>query len=510
MASNSGQTISSWAATAQTPAEAPLSGSRRADVCIVGAGIAGLTTAYLLSKEGKSVIVLEARSIGGGQTGRTTAHLTNAIDDHYYKIEQLHGERGARLAAHSHSSAIDRIESIIREENIECDFERVDGYLFVPEEESTLTLERELKAAHRAGLFQVALVERAPLDSFDTGPALRFPRQGQFHPLKYLNGLVEAIKRNGGQIYTNTSVREIKGGTPARVLTNRGAVVQAGAVVIATNNPINDRILLNTRQSAYRTYVIGLSIPSNSVTKALYWDTEDPYHYIRTQPGEGEGADDLLIVGGEDHKTGQADDAENRYAALEAWTRNRFPMAKELKFSWSGQVMETIDGLAFIGLDLSEGPNVYIATGDSGLGMTHGTIAGILLTDLIFKRKNKWASLYDPARVRVGALPEFAREGINVATQYTDWLTGGDVDSSREIQPGYGAVVREGLKKVAIYRDENGKLHRRSAVCPHLGCIVAWNSNENTWDCPCHGSQFDPCGRVINGPAIVNLAPADD
>jgi Rieske Fe-S protein len=216
----------------------------------------------------------------------------------------------------------------------------------------------------------------------------------------------------------------------------------------------------------------------------------------------------VLIVGGEDHKTGQAGDHEERYARLEAWARERFPMIQGVEFRWSGQVLETIDGLAFLGRNPLDEPNVFIATGDSGMGMTHGTIAGMLLTDLILGRENPWATLYDPARKTLRAIGEFARENLNVLAQYADWLTPGDVSSPEEVRPGTGAVVRRGLAKVAVYRDEQGVLHERSAACPHLGCVVGWSDAEKTWDCPCHGSRFDRYGRVLNGPANRDLTPA--
>ncbi len=511
MASESNPSTSYWMDSANLPEEKTLTGSLKTEVCVIGAGIAGLTTAYLLTCEGKAVVVLEGGEIGGGQTERTTAHLSNAIDDRYYEIERLHGRKGAKLAAQSHTTAIDRIEAIVRKENIKCDFERVDGYLFVPEDESIRTLQRELAAAHRAGLGEVELIPRAPMTDFETGPCLRFPRQGQFHPTKYLAGLVEAIQRQGGRIYTHTRAGKIQSAANGamHVLTNDGPVITAQSVVVATNNPINDLLALNIRLAAYRTYVIGVEVPSGSVEKALYWDTLDPYHYVRIQPNaDGDTPDtDLLIVGGEDHRTGQEDDGDERYASLEQWTREHFPMSQAVKFRWSGQVMESMDGLAYIGRDLNSGPNVYIATGDSGMGMTHGTIAGILLSDLIGKRPNPWTALYDPARFTLAAVPDLAQEGASTVWQYTDWLTGGDVEAVRQIEPGSGAVVRRGLKKLAIYRDEEGALHPLSAVCPHLGCIVAWNTTESTWDCPCHGSQFDACGKVINGPAHQDLEP---
>ena len=286
-------------ATVSMPSESALAEDARADVCVVGAGIAGMTTAYLLAREGKSVVVIDDGPVGGGMTGRTTAHLVNALDDRYFELERLHGERGARLAAESHTAAIDRVERVVTEEKIDCDFERLDGYLFVPPGDAKKILDDELEAAHRAGLKEIEKVERAPLADYDTGPALRFPRQAQFHPLKYLAGLARAIKRDGGRIHTGTHASKIEGGRVARVETTGGAVVTADSVVVATNTPVNDRFAIHTKQAAYLTYVIAARVPSGSVTKALYWDTPDPYHYVRLQAvGRGAGAYDLLISGG--------------------------------------------------------------------------------------------------------------------------------------------------------------------------------------------------------------------
>ena len=512
------QSLSSWMATSQPPAQPSLTKNLRTQVCVIGGGIAGITTAYLLAQQGKKVVLLTAGEVGGSNanTARTTAHLSNAVDDRYTEIERLHGQENSRLVAQSHTAAISKIEAIAETEGIECDFERVDGYLFTPPGESSESLYRELEAAQRAGLSQVEMVDHAPIQGFNTGPCLRFPEQGQFHPLKYLNGLAQAIVRDGGQIYTNTAVSRIKGGKLAQLRTAQGYIVTAEAVVVATNAPINDLwaasnndlIGISAKQAAYRTYVIAGRVPTGSVTKALYWDTPDPYHYIRLQKGEakeGEAPYDLLMVGGEDHKTGQEDDGEQRYQRLEQWTRERFPMMEKLEYWWSGQVMESVDGLAFIGHDQVAPPNVYIATGDSGMGMTHGTIAGMILSDLILGRKNSWANLYDPSRVTLGAAPDFIQETANLVAQYTDWLTPGEVDSTGQIQSGEGAIMRRGLRKVAVHRDEQGILHQRSAICPHLGCIVAWNSSEKSWDCPCHGSHFSANGKVLNGPSIHGL-----
>ncbi len=510
MQPTSGTTESIWMATADPPPEGALSKDAAANVCIIGAGIAGLTTAYLLGQEGKTVIVLDDGPIGGGMTARTTAHLTNALDDRFYELERLFGEAGSRLAAESHTAAIERVEAIVHEEKIDCEFERVDGYLFIPPEEKLKVLEDELPAVHRAGLVDVRRIDRAPIDSFDTGPCLHFPRQAQFHPLKYLIGLARAIERDGGQIFTGTHADEIEGGSKAHVTTTSGHKITADVIVVATNSPVNDLVAMHTKQAAYTTYVIGARIPAGSVPSILLWDApadlHDPYHYIRIERADDH---DLLIVGGEDHKTGQQHDGRQRWGKLEQWARNRFRMIEEIEFRWSGQVMEPVDSLAFIGLNPGDADNVFIATGDSGMGMTHGTIAGILLTDLIIGRENPWKDLYSPSRKTLVAVKDFVQENINVMAQYSDLVTPGEVDSAAEIAKGEGAVMRRGLSKVAVYRDQDGTVHSLSAVCVHLGCIVTWNPAEKIWDCPCHGSRYDRFGRVISGPANSDLPRVD-
>ena len=491
-----------WSATAKLPSYSPLTLDAAADVCVIGAGISGLTTAYLLTQVGKSVVVLDDGAIGSGMTSVTTAHLVNALDDRFMDLERLHGERGSRLAAESHSKAIDQIESIVSRERIACDFTRLDGYLIRGPEHDEEYLDRELAAAHRAGLQHVTKVQRAPI-SYDTKPCLRFPNQAQFHPLKYLAGLAQAIEKGGGKIFTGTHATKVEGGKHASVSTNSGNVA-ATAIVVATNTPVNDLVVVHTKQAPYMTYVIGARVPKNSMPLMLLWDTSDPYHYVRIHPGV-DADHDLLIVGGEDHKTGQADDIEERHARLEQWTRERFQSMQDVTYRWAGQVMEPVDSLAFIGHNPLDNDNVYTVTGDSGNGMTHGTIAGILITDLILGRHNPWQALYDPGRVTLRATKEFAKEAVNMAAQYADWVTGGDVSSPDQIEKGSGAVIRRGALKVAVYKDPTGALHERSAICPHLGCIVQWNPAEKTWDCPCHGSRFDKFGDVINGPANTGL-----
>ena len=343
------------------------------------------------------------------------------------------------------------------------------------------------------------------------GPCLKFPNQGQFHPLKYLAGLARAVRERGGRIITNVRVQKVEGGDTPAVTTSEERRITAKAVVLATNTPINNGPVLNTKLAAYTTYAFAAEVPAGSVFSALYWDTEDPYHYVRLRLADPRtGGPDLLIVGGEDHKTGQVSDQAERWGRLEAWTRLRFPGMEHVRYRWSGQVFETLDGLAIIGPEPGGSGNVYIATGDSGMGMTHGTIAGFVLSEMIQGREHPWAGLFSPSRLPIKAAKTYLQENANMAGQFADWLTGGDVRGPAEVVPEMGAIDRRGLKKIAIYRDAQGVAHEMSAVCPHLGCIVQWNGGESTWDCPCHGSRFSATGEVIHGPATEGLKPVQD
>lgn len=505
-ARTSGRHLPVWLEGAQLPPFPSLHERIGADVCVVGAGIAGLTTAYLLRREGRDVVVVEDGRIASGESGRSTAHVATVLATRWSRLEVIHGEIPARLAAESHARAIERVDEIVREERIACGFSRVDGWLFAARPEHHAALEEEMAAAQRAGLVDVSLVPRVPAGAWDSGPALRFPRQARLDPARYLAGLARAFVANGGRIFCGTRAEAIDGGKPARVAIRGGGAVDADAVVVATNAPVSDRFRLPAKQSPCRTYVVGLPLASARVGPDLLWDTEEPYHYVRTADGP-EGP--LLLVGGEDHPTGHAGDQEERFARLEKWARARFPVRGEAFCRWSGQVMEPADGLALIGADPEdETRSLFVATGHSGNGVTYGTIAGMLLTEMLEGRRSQWGDLYDPSRRTLGAFAGWAKRNLGLVSEYGTWMTGGDVEDAAAIRPGHGAVVRKGIAKAAIYRDARGTIHERSAICPHLGCLVHWNAAERSWDCPCHGSRFDALGTAMNGPSRKDLAEA--
>jgi glycine/D-amino acid oxidase-like deaminating enzyme/nitrite reductase/ring-hydroxylating ferredoxin subunit len=507
-----GASTSAWMANTRLPSFPPFAGEEIGvggivDVCVIGAGIGGLTTAYLLAQKGKQVVVIDAVGLGAGETGRTTAHIS-VPDEWFTGVEQTFGADKAKLVADSFAKATDLIENIVRSEQIDCAFERLDGYLYAQLGSRFHDLAQECAAARRAGL-NAEQLERVPGIGFDTGPCVRYPNQATFHPLRYLAGLAEAIVRNGGRIFGQTRATNIGGDRDVRVVDTPNGAIRARAVVVATNTPFNNRVAVHTKQAGYRTYVVGLRIARGAVPHLLLWDTGDPYHYVRVAQPDSDLDEELLLVGGADHKVGQDSHPEHRYGELERWARERFPMARTCDYRWSGEIMEPADGAAYLGRNPMDHRNVYVITGDSGNGMPHCTIGAMLISDLISGIDNPWADLYDPARKALRGISQYVAEQANTLAQYEDWLTSGEVASMQEIAAGEGAIVRQGEKKLAVYRDRYGELHALSAKCTHLGCVVRWNSAEHSWDCPCHGSRFNIDGGVLHGPAAAPLAAAN-
>ena len=480
----------------------PLKTSLNVDVVVVGSGIAGTSVAYELSFHGLKIALLDRGPLGRGMSSRTSAHLTYQSDDLYQEVISRRGLKIAKLHYESQRAAVDRIETVQRREKIACDFARVEGILGLAKETKLKVLDDELKACHRIGFKEVKFSNAHRLARLQTSHGLIFPRQARFHPLKYITGLHKILRKRGVLLHADTAIVEIEESEGAVVLkTSKGLQINAQTAVITTNSPIIPKVALHTKQAPYRTYVFAAPIPKGSVKDALYWDTADPYHYVRVQPDK---SCDFLIAGGEDHRTGEADDAQQRYKRLEKWTRERFPEMGKVKYRWSGQVLDPIDYTAFIGRNPGS-DNIYLATGDSGQGLTHGTVAGLLISDLITKKRSRWEALHEPSRKTLRGVDRFVSENVTAVKNLMEYVTPGELKSTRSCKRGQGGILRRGLKKLAVSRGARGKLNILSATCTHAGCIVRWNTFEQCWDCPCHGSQFAPDGSVLNAPAVIPL-----
>jgi len=490
-----------WMEVDVAPDTPKLDRDLKCDAVVVGSGIAGLSTAYELSGQGQKVIVLDRGKIGSGMTARTTAHLSADCDDSFTAFIARRGEKLARDFYISQAASIERIETIQSAESIDCDFRRVDAFLFPGPQTEQSEIEEEYTAAQAAGM-PVHYAKGVPLKGQENTRCLRFPNQARFHPTKYLQGLVRCIKQRDGRLFEDTAVMTVEEEDGAVVVkTEGGQTIRAKSAVIATNSPIVDRYALHSKQAPYRSYAMALALPHGKLSDALYWDMLSPYHYVRLQPGRDS---DYLIVGGADHKSGEADDAEVRYEALEAWVRNLVPDLGGVTHRWSGQVLETIDYSSFSWRNPGS-KNVYVHTGDSGQGLTLGVVGSLIIARMIVQGEDLWQDVYGPERKTASALSTFISENVTAIKNFAQYVAPGEVGSFDEIQRGRGAIVRQGLKKVAAYRDEAGAIHACSAACTHLGCHLHWNSFERCWDCPCHGSQFSIDGAVLNAPAIFPL-----
>jgi glycine/D-amino acid oxidase-like deaminating enzyme/nitrite reductase/ring-hydroxylating ferredoxin subunit len=504
---NRERTRSIWMDTEVYPEATALQQNATCDTVIIGSGIAGLSTAYELSALGQKVLVLDRGPIAGGITARTTAHLTSLCDESFSSLIDLQGLDVAKQFYASQSASINRIEQIQATESIDCTFRRLDGYLFPALGTDPSKLDSNLEADRKVGI-EVEEIKGLPLKGLENTRCLRYAHQATFHPLRYLRAVARAVAQTGGRLCANTCMHEIKEQDGRVVVrTTDGRKIDAAAAVIATNSPVNDRTAIHTKQAPYRTYAMAFELRSEALPDALYWDTLDDYHYVRLHPLTEKMS--ALIVGGADHKSGEADDAGVRFEALEAWMRNLLPALGRETHRWSGQVMETIDNMSFTGRNPGD-EHIYVHTGDSGQGITHGVVASLILSRLITTGKAPWADAYDPSRKTVKAIGKYLSENVTAVKNFAEYVAPGELNSLDDLKPGCGAIVRDGLAKIAAYRDDDGKLHLRSAACTHLGCHVHWNSLERCWDCPCHGSHFAVDGTALNGPAISPLAAVEE
>ena len=479
------------------------------DVLIVGAGITGITAAYLLTRAGRSVALVDQARCLSGQTSYTTAHLTNVTDTLLTELVATFGRDHAQAVWDAQFAAIDAIDRIVSQEQIKCQFEWVSAYLFNPsagtfraeQETGAIDLAREAALATELG-FDAEFVTSVPLFQ---QPGVRFENQAKFHPRKYLVALLRLLGK-GCQIYESTEIEQIEG-TPITATTRKGHRIHCEHVLLATHVPLQGKssllpaTLLQSKLAPYSSYAIGGWVPRGTLPEALFWDTGDPYDYVRIDRRHDH---DFVIYGGEDHKTGQVEETSACFSRLEQRVKQVIP-AISVTHRWSGQVIETNDGLPYIG---ERTERQFIATGFSGHGMTFGTLSAMMFADYVTGQANPWAGLFDPDRTKIkGGLWDYVKENKDYPYYLIrDRFAGKEGRSLRSISRGSGEVIDIGGKPAAVYRGLDSQIHVRSAVCTHMGCYVHWNDAEGTWDCPCHGSRFKVDGEVLAGPAEEPLA----
>jgi glycine/D-amino acid oxidase-like deaminating enzyme/nitrite reductase/ring-hydroxylating ferredoxin subunit len=497
-----------WSASASFPQFPKLSHDVTADVAVVGGGITGLTTAFLLAEAGKTVVLLERARCASVDTGHTTAHVTMVTDTRLGELAARFGHDHAQAIWDAGLAAIAEIDRLVRENDLDARFDWVDGYLHAAGADADAsgieTLRLDAALASQYG-FDAEFVDAVPLAGV---PGVRFAGQARVHPRAYLAGLVGAADPKRLRIFERSSGDEFCDG-PLSIRSN-GHTISCDDIVIATHNPIVGidntvrATLLQTKLALYTSYVVAGRIAKGRVPDASWWDTADPYHYLRIDPHRDF---DVVIYGGEDHKTGQVTDTAACYRQLATRLRQLLPDV-EMTHQWSGQVIETPDGLPYIG---RAAEHQYSASGYAGNGMTFGTLAAIMLSDAILGRPNPWAELFDPSRKAIGQSSwEYLKENADYPYYLIrDRFAGADARSMRSIKRGEGRVIEQDGAQVAAYRDRSGKVTRLSAICTHMGCTVGWNNAERTWDCPCHGSRFKPSGDVISGPAETPLTKVE-
>jgi glycine/D-amino acid oxidase-like deaminating enzyme/nitrite reductase/ring-hydroxylating ferredoxin subunit len=491
-----------WMATTEpTTATYPsLDGSLEVDVAVVGAGVAGLLTAVLLRESALHVAVLEAGRVGAGVTGHSTAKVTSQHGLRYARLARERGEQAARTYAEANQAGLVEYERLVERYGIDCAFTRGPAYVYATGHQQALEIELEAEAAQLAGL-PAHLTTDTELP-FPVRAAVRFDDQAHLHPRRFCLELASALAEGGASVFESSRVTDVADGEPCVVRTERGEV-RARHVVIATGLPILDRGGHFATTHPQRSYALAARI-DGTIPEGMYISADQPVRSLRPALGE------YLIVGGEGHKVGQDRDESRHYANLEAWAREHFGV-REVAYRWSAQDYQPVDGVPYIGRLGQRSERILVATGFQKWGFTTAGLAGRLLTDVVRGQDNPWAELFDASRMPRSGYTSLVTENANVAKRFLiDRLAAFRSPGAGQLQPGQAAVLRAGGRPVAAYRDEGGELHTVSATCTHLGCTVAFNEAERTWDCPCHGSRYDVDGEVLHGPAVRALAPVDE
>jgi glycine/D-amino acid oxidase-like deaminating enzyme/nitrite reductase/ring-hydroxylating ferredoxin subunit len=486
-----------WTATTDPGDFPPLEHDESRDVVVVGAGITGLTTARLLLERGASVIVIDAGALAAGATGYTTAKVTSLHGVTYTGLAARLGEERARLYGVANEAAIAEITRLVALDGIECDLDRRAHVVYTTDPGRAESVMSEAALAARLGL--PASTSAAPELPLGVAAAVRFENQAQFHPRAYCLGLAGAIEAAGGRIHTDTRALHVDR-SKNLVVTDRGEL-RGDAIVVATHIPLKLLGAYFARTEPWRSYAIAVTVRGDR-PQDMYISADSPTRSLRT-------AGDHLIVGGEGHKVGAEHETGKHYGNLETWARQHFDVAS-IDHRWSAQDWSSADGVPFMGR-LPGHDRVYVATAFGKWGMTHGTVAAMVIRDLITGRDNPWLEIYDATRLApTQSLKSVISENLDVIKHFVgDRIDIGDAKTVENLAPGDGTVARIDGRTLAVHRDDDGALQALSAVCTHLGCLVSFNRAERSWDCPCHGSRFAADGSVIEGPAVENLAPRE-
>lgn len=489
-----------WIASTLQSNYPPLTRDLSVDVAIVGAGLVGITAAMLLKRAGKTVAVIEAGRVAEGVSGHTTAKLTSLHQLIYATLIDEIGEERAGLYGASNQAAIEQVAALVRDEHIDCNFERKDAYTFADSPQTLEKVKAEAEAALNLGL-PASYIQETSLP-FDVMGAVKFSHQAQFHPRKYILCLADKINGDGSYVFEHSRVCGVDGENPCRINTEHGPTVTAEDVIVATHLPVLDQGLYFAKTFPKRSYLIGTRIDAAKAPDGMFIGTGEKYRSIRTTPTDDGGT--LLLIGGEGHKVGEVSDTEERFQRLASYAHQHFGV-ETVDFYWSTQDMVSFDKLPFVGKLTPMNSHIYVATGFSLWGMTKSTMSAMILSDLILGKENPWAELYDSTRPTPFVTQESIKNNVDVGTRWIGDRLKGLFDSPERVNRGEARLVTVSGKKIAAHRDEAGTLHQVSAVCPHLGCIVHWNAAEKSWDCPCHGSRFTPDGEILHGPAMKEL-----
>ncbi|MGG7176738.1 FAD-dependent oxidoreductase [Clostridium paraputrificum] len=486
-----------WIESSVNRGYSKLNSSEECDCAVIGGGIAGLTTAYLLSKKGKKVKLVDANEIGYGCTGRNTGKITTQHNIIYSKIKKKYGIEKAKNYYDGNKSAVDFIENLIKENEIECEFKRTTSYVFANSDKGMKDLREEFDVCKEIGI-DCEFVYELPIP-LEVKGAILFNNVAEFNPKMYCDNLGDLIIKEGATIYENSPIVEVEEGAKCTIKTREGKYIQCNQLVLAAHFPFYDGLSFYfARLNPDRSYIVAGYTESTNL-EGMYISVDEPRRSIHYINGNGE---KLLLIGGENHKVGEGKDI-NYYDVLKDYGASNFGVSN-YKYEWSAEDYITPDYMPYIGALNKSTKNIFVATGFNKWGLTNGTLAGIIISDLIVDGKSEYEETFNPSRMKTYFSTEFLKHNGDVAYRYIKGkLNMGDLDT--DIKKGEEKIIFLDGNRYGAYRDNSGELFIVDITCTHLGCELSWNDIEKSWDCPCHGSRFNYEGGILEGPATEPL-----